>query len=295
MDKKCFTCDLNLALAEMLKLGLVDQGFTLTQPPYTLFSGQKKGVSCTLYASGKLVVQGKDMAEFIEFYLEPEILKSFVYTNKTVGLDTGSRIGIDESGKGDLFGPLCVAGVQAAGAGIEKLVEMGVADSKTLNDKKILEMAPKIRAGFAWHVIRLGPEKYNELYPKFKNLNTMLAWGHAATIDALVQKTGCRRVIIDQFAAEWQVETALKKKNVEVDLTQRTKGEEDVVVAAASIIARETFLLALQKMEEEWGVHFQKGASSLTKKAGKAFIEKHGIEMLPKVCKMHFKTVGELM
>src|SRR5580693_626798 len=106
-----FVATIDLALADKLREDLVGQGFELTKPPYTLFSAQKTGVSCTLYTSGKLTVQGKGKDEFIAFYLEPEILKKLAYTHPELGVDMTARIGIDEAGKGDFFGPLCIAGV----------------------------------------------------------------------------------------------------------------------------------------------------------------------------------------
>ena len=110
----CFVATIDVALEEKLRSDLTEQGFVLTHPLHTLFAAQKKGVSCTLYESGKLTVQGKDKDDFIAFYLEPEILQSFAYIHPTANIDLTARIGIDQAGKGDFFGPLCIAGVQAA-------------------------------------------------------------------------------------------------------------------------------------------------------------------------------------
>src|SRR5579864_6497505 len=117
-----FVATIDIALADKLREDLSSQGFEFTKPPYTLFSAQKKGVSCILYTSGKLTVQGKDKDDFIAFYLEPEILQKLAYTHPELGVDLTPRIGIDEAGKGDFFGTLCIAGVQADEEGVKKLL-----------------------------------------------------------------------------------------------------------------------------------------------------------------------------
>lgn len=299
MPQNSFVTKIDLSLAGRLRQDLESQGFTLSQPAHTLFAGKKKGVSCTLYESGKLLVQGKEMQEFIEFYLEPQLLQSFEYTTQQVGaapdLDLTRRIGIDESGKGDYFGPLCVAGVCAGGEEIQALAKLGVCDSKTLTDRAALTLAPKIRDIAPWYVVRINPLKYNELYQRFGNLNSLLAWGHATTIEQLVEKTQCSKVIVDQFANERVVENALKRKQVEVDLTQRTKAEQDVVVAAASILARAAFLQGLESLGKQTGFTLPKGgASSKIVEAGRQYVARYGREQLNQIAKLHFKTTERL-
>lgn len=290
-----FVTQIDLKLAEQLKTDLIGQGFEISIPPYTLFSGKKKGVSCTLYTSGKLMVQGKEKEEFITFYLEPEILKHLAFSHPETRVDLTSRIGIDEAGKGDFFGPLCIAGVYADEALLKKLLQIGVRDSKTMNDRAVLALASEIRSLVPHSVVRINPEKYNDLYGKFKNLNYLLAWGHATAIEELVIKTQCKQVIIDQFASEHVVENALKKKQLELSLTQRHRGEEDPVVAAASILARAAFLLGLEQLEKMAGSPLPKGASAQVIEAGKKLIAKQGPDILKKVAKLHFKTKDQIL
>jgi ribonuclease HIII len=290
MSAPVFVTTLDLAIAEKLRNDLIERDFDITTPPHTIFSARKSGISCTLYQSGKLTVQGKESQEFIEFYLEPEILGAVPFTHAATSLDLTPRIGIDESGKGDFFGPLCIAGVYAGGDQIEMLKKLGVKDSKTISDTSILKLAQKIRANFDYHVVRINPLKYNELYAQFKNLNHLLAWGHATTIEQLILKTGCRQVIIDQFAAEHVVENALARKKLVANLSQRHRGEEDVVVAAASILARAAFLNGLEQLGSDLGMKLPKGASAATKEAGRTIVRQFGAEALTKVSKVHFKT-----
>lgn len=290
----CFSTKINLSLKEKLEEDLQAQGFTITKPPYTIFSAKKKGLSCTLYESGSLTVQGKEREAFIEFYLEPEILKEFRFSHPEAHLDLKPHIGLDEAGKGDFFGPLCIAGVYADSDGITRLHQMGVRDSKTFSDDSILKLAKKIRADYAYTVIRLFPTKYNELYAKFKNLNRLLGWGHVAALGDLSQKTGCVEALLDQFADKSVVENLMKQKKLDVHLIQKTKGEEDLVVAAASILARAAFLEGMDRLSEEMGMTIPKGASSIVIKAAEKLVAKFGKEVLQKVAKTHFKTMGQI-
>lgn len=290
-----FVTMLEAEKANKLRADLAEQGFEISTPAHTHFAAKKKGVSCTFYQSGKLVVQGKDMASFIEFYLEPEILGRVDFTYAELGIDQTAHIGIDESGKGDFFGPLCIAGVFAEGEAVTKLKSLGVRDSKAMTDSTIRKVAKQICAEYCYHIVKINPLKYNDLYKQFGNLNTLLAWGHATTIEQLVLKTNCHNVIIDQFAAEHVVLTALKRKQIEVSLTQRHRGEEDLVVAAASILARNTFLEGLEKLGRDLGIELPKGASDGVIKVGKEIVRQFGAEALARVGKLHFKTLQVIL
>jgi len=290
----CFVAQVDEKLIPKLIKDLEDQGFEIAHPPHTHFSAKKKGLSCTAYTSGKLVVQGKEMDEFIEFYLEPQILKTFSYKHGEQ-LNETARIGVDEAGKGDFFGPLCVAAVYAHGEDFKALKELGVKDSKSFSDAPLKKLAVKIRARFAHHIVKINPLKYNELYAQFRNLNRLLGWGHATAIESLILKTGCRKVIIDQFADESVVIGALKRKKIELELTQRHRAEEDIVVAAASILARETFLEGLAALGRQFEFVFPKGASAAVIDAGVKFASKWGKAELEKVGKKHFKTLDAIL
>lgn len=288
-----FTTKIDLKFADKLQLDLKNQGFEFSKPPYAIFSARKKGITCVLYESGSLVVQGKAMKEFIEFYLEPEILKTFKYTHPEAHLDLIPHIGMDEAGKGDFFGPLCVAALYADENGIKELSKLGVKDSKRFTDDKLIKLAHKLRERFAYTTIRLFPKKYNELHGKFKNLNLLLAWAHASALGDLSQKTGCKKALLDQFAAKHVMEKALKQKKIEIDFEQKVRGEEDIVVAAASIIARSAFLDGMSMLSEEVEMELPKGANSKVITMGKKLVQKFGKEVLGKVAKTHFKTMNE--
>ncbi len=289
-----FTVKIDLKLASKLEDDLKAQGFEFSKPPYTIFSARKKGISCTLYESGNLTVQGKEMGPFIEFYLEPEILQSFQYSHPEAHLNLKPHIGMDEAGKGDFFGPLCIAAVYADGDGIKKMHKMGMRDSKRISDEGILKLAKKIRGDFPYTVIRLFPKKYNELIGKFKNLNRLLGWAHASAAGDLAMKTGCKEAILDQFAEKYVMENALKQKKIDLHLEQKIKGEEDLVVAAASILARAGFLEGIATLSEEYKMQLPKGANSQVVDAAQKLVAKFGREVLEKVAKTHFKTMSEI-
>jgi ribonuclease HIII len=292
----CFTATVDLRLADKLKADLVAQGFAITRPPYTVFSAKKKGISCTLYESGKLTVQGKEKGPFIEFYLEPEILQEFTFSHPEATADMTPRIGMDEAGKGDFFGPLCVAALYADASGIAQMLQWGVRDSKRFSDDAVLKLAKKIRGSYSYTVIRLFPKKYNELHAKFRNLNRLLGWAHAAALTDLSHKTGCKEAILDQFADRRIVERQLEQKQVEVHLVQRTKGEQDVVVAGASILARAAFLEGLAELSREVGIELPKGAApKLMKESGAKILARGGPELLATVAKTHFKTHQQIL
>ncbi len=291
----CFVASIDLSLEKKLREDLIRFGYEMACPPHTFFSAKKKGISISLYQSGKLTVQGKESREFIEFYLEPEILKNFSYSHPEEYTDKTPHIGSDETGKGDFFGPLCIAAVYADEERILQLLKMGIKDSKKLSDKKCLELAKTIERDFAHHVVLISPLKYNELYPGFGNLNTLLAWGHASAIAPLTEKTGCRRILIDQFASEKLIENAVRRKVTDPILTLRHRAEEDPVVAAAAVLARARFLRSLKALEEKIGLPLPKGASELTKKACLKIIQTLGTDILDTLCKKHFVTYREIL
>jgi len=201
------------------------------------------------------------------------------------------RIGIDESGKGDYFGPLVIAAVFVDATTQGELRLMEVRDSKKISDGRILEMAPDIKTVCPHSIIAIGPQKYNELYAKIKNLNRLLAWGHAKALENLLEQgVTCERAISDQFGDERLILNALQDKGRKIVLEQRTKAESDLAVAAASILARAEFLLRLKRLSNEVGTTLPKGASPAVELAAKMIIKKHGRERLGTVAKLHFKT-----
>ncbi len=204
------------------------------------------------------------------------------------------HIGVDESGKGDFFGPLCIAGVLVDEKNAEFFTSLGIKDSKKITDKKILELESKIKTVAPHTVIAISNKRYNELYGNIKNLNKLLAWGHARAIENILEKNECTYALSDQFGDESLIKSALMKKGQSIELKQMVRAESDIAVAAASILARAAFVHKITDMENEFGIKFPKGCAAQVKDAAKIFIEKFGRERLSEVCKTHFKTYKEV-
>jgi ribonuclease HIII len=205
------------------------------------------------------------------------------------------HIGTDESGKGDFFGPLVIAGFFLPEGQEEVLRELGVKDCKRLSDNRVMEIAALLRKGYIHSVVAIGPERYNELYQRLKNLNRLLAWGHARVMENILERVNCAEALTDQFGDEKFVREALLKKGKNINLVQRTKAEEDLAVAAASILARAEFLYRLKKLSEEVGLELPKGASPLVEEAAVKLVRQLGPEALARVAKLHFKTTEKVL
>ncbi len=204
------------------------------------------------------------------------------------------QIGIDESGKGDYFGPLVIAGVYVSAEQEIQLQEVGVRDSKILTDKRATTLSEYIRRTCPYTVVAIGPERYNSMYASFKNLNRLLAWGHARAIENLLEKVSCERVVADQFGDERFLNSALMEKGQSVELIQKPRAEEETAVAAASIVARAEFLRRLQDLGEKYSLSLPKGASAVIG-IGKKFARTHGPEALGQVAKLHFRTTQQVL
>ena len=269
---------------------------------YGIFKAKGDGLIVSAYNSGKLVVQGKNMAEFIQFVLEPQILQevSFGYETELMLENFLPHAGVDESGKGDFFGPLVISAVFLDENSARKLIELGVADSKSIkNPKKMLELAKEIKKECYEHcsVITIGNIAYNRMYNSFKNLNKLLAWGHAKSIENMLEKTPqCQVVISDQFARNKNViKSALMEKGRQIELRQMHKAESDIAVAAASVLARATFVTQLNRISEQLGFELPLGCSSKVKDVALKIAQDKGVEVLDGVIKQHFKTRLEVL
>lgn len=205
-----------------------------------------------------------------------------------------SHIGTDESGKGDFFGPLVIAGVLVDEKNAEYFHELGIKDSKKLTDKKMLSLSVEIKKRVPHSIIAISNSKYNELYANIKNLNKLLAWGHARAIENILNSSTCEYALSDKFGDEGLIKSALMKNGRSIRLEQMCKAESDIAVAAASVIARASFVQKMQAMEQTYGIKFPKGCSGLVKTAASEFIQKYGKERLKEVCKAHFRTFNEV-
>ncbi len=280
---------------------LAEIGFEFSAKPYTLFFGKKGKLSVAVYEKGpKVLVQGKGIEEFVQFELEPKIFGEAKLGYEEVHSPKmfEPHFGVDESGKGDFFGPLVIAGAYVDRGIARKLIDAGVQDSKRIgSDARIRALATEIRKTTMglFDVISIGPEKYNELYEKFGNLNRLLGWGHARVIENLLaKKPECSRALSDQFADPRIIQNALLKHGQKIELEQRTKAESDIAVAAASILARAAFIDWMDGHGRELGMRLDRGASAQTKAAAEKIVRERGPEALKKLAKIHFRTAHDV-
>jgi len=281
-----------------LRRYLETKGYTFRRVKYSHFAAAGDGVNLTAYTNGKLLIQGKGTADFVRYYLEPQLLKEIKFGYEHLldeNISVEERIGVDESGKGDYFGPLVIAGVHADPSGVKILHELKIRESKKIADQRAIKLASTINSKLKTKIVIVGPEKYNMLYDGMGNLNKILAWGHARVIENLLSEIPCRKVVLDQFGDKSLVRNALMKKGRTVEIDQTHGAERDVVVAAASVVARAKFLTRLKKLSDTFKIELPKGASPKVVEQGRRFIEQRGIQQLTKVAKLHFKTTQKIL
>lgn len=306
-----YVCKISDEKLSQLTARLTESGWAFEPfPPYAHWKAVKEKTKIVAYNSGKLTVQGKGTGEFVSFVLEPEILGEarLGYERVIDKPDAGiadieekftPHAGVDESGKGDFFGPLVIAAVFVDDETKDRLLKIGVKDSKKIkNDVKIGKLAAEIRkiVSGKFANVAIGPDSYNRLYDKIGNLNRLLAWGHARAIENIMEKVpDCKWVLSDKFGNERLIQNALMKKGRKIELRQKTKAESDVAVAAASILARDEFVRRLRELGNGIGTVLPKGAGTNVDEAAKSLAEKLGPDKLGCIAKMHFKTAARAL
>ena len=295
-----YTHPLTKEQATKLRALLEELGFEFSPKQWTIFFAQKNKLSVAVYEKGpKVLVQGRGVEEFVQFELEPKILGEAKLGYEEVHSPEmfQPHFGVDESGKGDFFGPLVIAGVYVDPGIARKFLDAGVVDSKRIgSDARIRTLADMIRKSSLGLVetVLIGPAKYNELYEKFGNLNRLLGWGHARVIENLLaRKPGCLRSLSDQFADAGVIRASLLKHGRKIAIEQRPRAESDIAVAAASIVAREAFINWLDRKSKELGLRLQRGVSPGVKESARKLVEMNGPGALREVAKVHFRTAHE--
>ncbi len=301
MGRASYTSPLTAEQIDLLRSCLTRDGFDFLEKPYAIFSAKKGKLNVTVYEKGpKVLIQGKETEDFVRFTLEPEVIGEarLGYEEVHQAEMFEPHFGVDESGKGDYFGPLVVAGVYTNREITRSLLDAGIMDSKRISSaKRIRELAAVIRShiGEGYKVIRWAPTRYNELYDQFGNVNRMLAWGHASVIADLRQRLPyCPRALCDQFSKAPLIKNALTKKGIIITLEERTKAENDIAVAAASILARESFVDWMELVSAKIGLDVPFGAGPQVVPIARDFVASFGKERLPDLVKIHFKTTQEI-
>lgn len=297
--KALYTISLTPPQVEKLSLLLKHGMYLPFEVEHSLFAYKGDEVNIVAYRSGKVVIQGKRTEDFVTNRLEPEVTGEFLLGYDAVHHPEWftPHAGLDESGKGDLFGPLVVATVIADGEAVEEWIAAGIRDSKSItSDSRIAALDKVIRQtrGVAIKTLFTSMEKYNALHPRFdSNLNKLMAWMHATALrDALAQKP-VPWGLLDQFSKQPLVQRQVK--DLPIDLQMRTKAESDPVVAAASIVARALFVRQMKKLSDEAGFRLERGAGERPRAQALEIARQHGRAGLAKFAKMHFKTAHEVL
>ncbi|MDE3083855.1 MAG: ribonuclease HIII [Verrucomicrobiota bacterium] len=301
--KKLSTYSLVLDDAQMEKLrGLLDaRGWEPFDVAYARYAFRGPDVNVTAYQSGKVVVAGKGTEDFVVNTIESDVtgLPRLGYDEVLYPEWFEPHAGLDESGKGDFFGPLVAATVVADKTAIDVWLKAGVKDSKKIAESQILKLDELIRAtpGAVVKTCACGMAKYNELMARpHANLNRLLAWQHATALTGALDQKWVPWGLLDQFSETPLVQAELKKKEVKnFELRMRTKAESDPVVAAASVIARAEFVREMKQLSKRFGEPLQKGAGPKVKEQAAKILEKFGTSALRDFAKLHFRTAYDVV
>lgn len=281
------------ARLEDLRAVLLKGGFKLDARPNALLFAQRPGATLTVYRTGKLLLTGPQAEEFAGV-LAGRGLVEFEATPQTLAFEP--HAGSDESGKGDYFGPLAVACVHVPDrATADALAAKGVRDSKLAGNDEVGPLAALVRARCPHATVVIMPERYNEMYALTPNLNDLLAWAHARAIEDLRAKAGAVPIVVDQFARPDVLERHLMQRGREAPVAQIVRGESDVAVAAASLVARAEFLAGLAALESRTGARLPPGAGAPTIRAAREFVARRGSAALREVAKLHFATTKTVL
>lgn len=294
-----YTIKLNTSEAPRVRAFFDEHGFEFRDQAHAFWQARGPGCNATFYASGKLLLQGKesDVWRGLLGELSPEARPYHSALAQHPNPAPICWAGTDEAGKGDYFGPLVVAGVALKRTDLEILHTLGVDDSKAVADSRIPEIERGIKALCTTEIVLIGPEKYNDLYARIGNLNRLLAWAHGKVIEGLLERDVDPRidwVLIDRFAGEQVIRRALGPLGRKVRLDQWPRAESDPAVGAASVLARGAYLRGLESLSKRFGVRLRGGAGGPTLASGREFVAMHGAESLRHVGKLHFATTDQI-
>lgn len=296
-----YTVKLDAAQMAKLRAACESRSWEPFSVAYTHFAFKGRDVNVSAYTSGKVVIAGKGTEDFVQNVIEPEVtgVPKLGYDDVLHPDWFEAHAGLDESGKGDFFGPVVAATVIADKPAIEGWIAAGVKDSKKIAEAQIFKLDAIIRntPGVVVETCFCGMAKYNELMSRpGANLNRLLAWQHATALDTALRKKWVGRGLLDQFSEQPLVQRELAKKlKAPFDLAMRTKAEEDPVVAAASVVARAAFVREMRDLSEKFGAPLQKGASAQVKEQAHEIIRKFGVLALRDFAKLHFRTAYEVV
>ena len=278
---------------------LEGDGFAMGTAPYASWEAVGSDVRATFYTKRrKLLFQGAGTEGLVRRLAG--VLPAYDAA-EAAGENVDARveeptIGSDETGKGDYFGSLVVAGCLVGPDDVAYLREIGVRDSKQLSDGSIEVLEGKILDRIPTEVVELPPPEYGRLHAQTKNVNVILGEAHAEVIRKLKQAhPDCKRAVVDKFGREDQVLGPLGDVADGMVIKQMPRAEANPAVAAASIVARAVFVRSLRRLSDECGVDLLPGASAPVEEVAHKVAAVGGRDLLATVAKMHFKTTERIL
>ena len=283
---------------------------TSKTPPGGLFTAKTSNCTITAYKSGKVLFQGGGCeAEAGKWGISTspntsptsKKTKTLSSSNLPTNIRELSIIGSDEVGTGDFFGPITVCAAYVRQDQLHLLKELGVQDSKNLNDDKISSIAKQIIQFLPYSLLILHNEKYNSMQQSGMSQGKLKALLHNQAIGNLLEKISPEKpelILIDQFAKPEVYYNYLKgQKDVQRENVYfSTKAESiHLAVAAASIIARHAFVQHFESLSKMAGFKIPKGAGSQVDVAAARLIKEKGTEVLPSFVKLHFANTEKAM
>ena len=270
--------------------------------PYVVFQAQDEDTVITMYESGKVMFQGTSAdvdAAMWGVQLENTKEKKEKKKKTNQKYYNCNAVGSDEVGTGDYFGPIVVTSCYVKKEDIPYLEELGVGDSKKIDDEKILKMAPKIAKKVKYKSVILNNKEYNNKYTKDVNMNKIKAILHNRVLYQLIEeeKPKYDYIIVDEFAREARYYEYLKDQAlVQKGITFLTKAEDiSPAVACASIISRYLFLKEFDKICDEIHIPLPKGAGKDVDTIGEEVVEKYGEEKLKEIAKVNFRNTERIL
>jgi len=279
-------------------------------PPYAIFQVKDYDCVTTLYESGKVMFQGIGADIEASYWTEQErILNNRIIDSNNDKKDkdkkeekklfiNDSTIGSDEVGTGDYFGPLVVTASYVPKDMINKLKELGVRDSKKLNDDKIKEIAPTLIKEVTHTSIILSNKEYNDYRTDETNMNKIKAILHNKCLLSVIKKDNVKynKIVIDQFEPPKSYYNHVSKLKEKVtNITFITKAEDVCIsVAVSSIISRYIFLLEMDKLNKKYNIIFPLGSTDIIDEVGVNLVKKYGEDILYDIAKLNFKNTNKI-
>src|SRR5690606_25301660 len=145
-------------------------------------------------------------------------------------------------------------------------------------------------------VAALPPMEYGELRRKVGNVNVIRGAAHAAVMRRLMARAGgVKRIVIDRFGPNAHVLSPLGRLAPGVKVILVPRAEANPAVAAASVVARATFVRSLRRLSDECGVDLLPGASAAVERVARKVAAVGGRPLLGTVAKLHFKTTERVL